>query len=80
MDEGHSQLRLSDEAIALFFEKGGFGDANPVDLRSLWKSEHSEAVNRAATTWNVRADRIVVSGSRQRPSGPNGSKRGVRCR
>lgn len=53
--------RLSDEAINLFFERGGFVQPEPVvDLRSLWKSEPSEAITRAAKAWGRSPDEIVV--------------------
>lgn len=58
--ETNKTLRLSDEAISLFFSRGGFVDADPVDLRPLWKSERSDAVNRAAERWNVPPAQVIV--------------------
>lgn len=52
--------RLSDEALKLFFERGGFVGAEPVDLRSLVQSGHSVAVTRAALAWRMSPDRIVI--------------------
>ena len=62
MDEGHTQLQLSQEAIDLFFRRGGFVGADPVvHLRSLLQGEQSEAVKRAAERWNMPPFQILRS-------------------
>lgn len=61
MDEDRTQLRLSDEAISLFFLQGGFAPTR-VDLRPYFPLARGfgSAVIRAAERWGVQPDRIVV--------------------
>lgn len=67
MDEVHTQLRLSDEAIELYFSQGGFARTEPVvDLRPLLarESEHAPSVIKAAGRWNMDPARIVRGSKR----------------
>lgn len=55
--------RLSDEAINLFFSRGGFGCTEPVvDLRPLLalECEHGPSVIRAADRWSVPANTVLA--------------------
>lgn len=53
-------LRLSDEAINLFFSQGGFARTEPVDLRGLFEGTHSEAIRSAAKAWGRDPAEILV--------------------
>lgn len=58
MEKDFGNLRLSDEAIELFFSRGGFTE--PVDLRPFVENGHSEATRRAALAWSMPPDKIVI--------------------
>jgi hypothetical protein len=53
-------LRLSQEAIDLFYKTGGFVGAEPIDLRPLFESGHSNAVRLAALRWKISPDQVLL--------------------
>lgn len=62
MEKDFGNLRLSDEAIEIFFSQGGFARTEPVvDLRPLLalECEHVPSVIKAAGRWNMDPARIV---------------------